>query len=293
MRLVPTTLAALTLAWAGAACSSPNPPFSADTAPPETGAPAGDTAAAEGPWRSALYPDDGSPGWSVEVGDGGPPAALPDFSYAGYRAGEAPLPEVDLAGAWSAVELGADPTGATDSTAALQAALDQAAAAGGGVVALSAGTYRVDGLLRVTGSGVVLAGAGPDATFLDLRRAEGMSDQAHLTFAGALEAGEPVALAQDAAQGAFSVTLSEPAALSPGDPVGLGMVISDAFVTEHGMDGFWGFAAGDRRTLFQRTVVDTGDLTQTSDGSAGSCAQCDTSADCGTGLSCNTAGLCE
>ena len=41
------------------------------------------------------------------------------------------------------------------------------------------------------------------------------------------------------------------------------------------------------------SVLDTGDLTQTSDGSAGSCAQCDTSADCGTGLSCNTAGLCE
>jgi hypothetical protein len=111
----------------------------------------------------------------------------------------------------------------------------------------------------------VLAGAGPDATFLDLRRAEGMSDQANLTFAGALDAGEPVALAEDAAQGAFSVTLSAPAALSPGDPVGLGMVVTDAFVTEHGMDGFWGFAAGARRTIFQRTVVAVDGATVTLD----------------------------
>lgn len=40
-------------------------------------------------------------------------------------------------------EFGADPTGAQDSTAAIQAAIDQAAAAGGGAVKIPAGTYTV------------------------------------------------------------------------------------------------------------------------------------------------------
>lgn len=48
-----------------------------------------------------------------------------------------------LGGVHSVLAFGADPTGATDSTAAIQAAIDAASAAGGGIVHLPAGTYLV------------------------------------------------------------------------------------------------------------------------------------------------------
>ena len=57
----------------------------------------------------------------------------------------------------NAVEFGADKNGKADSTAAIQAALDECAKAKGGTVYLPAGRYRVDGRLRVVG-GVTLRG---------------------------------------------------------------------------------------------------------------------------------------
>lgn len=234
-------------------------------ADPTPGAPAGgtggaagdsaaDSGATDGTWRSALYPDDWAPGFALDPGDGGPPARLPDFSYAGYHAGEAPLPEPTEAGAVRVTAQGADPTGAEDSTAAFQAALDAAAAAGGGVVWVPAGDYRVDGVLQVTASGVVLAGEGGGRSRLSFT-ATGLGDRAPLQFSGTLDAGEPVALAADAAAGDTTVRLVDTAGLAPGDPVGLGMVITEDFVSDHEMDGLWTFSAGQRRTLFQRTVV--------------------------------------
>ena len=57
----------------------------------------------------------------------------------------------------NAVEFGADKTGRTDSTAAIQAALDECRKAQGGTVYLPAGRYRVEGRLRIEG-GVSLRG---------------------------------------------------------------------------------------------------------------------------------------
>jgi hypothetical protein len=44
------------------------------------------------------------------------------------------------------VSYGADPTGATDSTAAIQAAINAASAAGGGTVHVPEGTFTVTGI---------------------------------------------------------------------------------------------------------------------------------------------------
>lgn len=224
-----------------------SPVDSAAAATPDSGAGAGS-------WRSALYPADWTPGFSLDPGDGGPPARLPDFSHAGYRAGERPLPVVSAAGSVSVLDHGADPTGAADSTAAIQAALDAAGAAGGGVVWVPAGDYRVQGVLTVTAPGVVLAGEGADASRLSFT-ATGLGDRAPLQFSGVLDPGPGHALAADASAGDLRVRLVDTAGLSPGDPVGLGMVITDAFIADHGMDGFWTFSQGQRRTIFQRTVV--------------------------------------
>ncbi len=63
------------------------------------------------------------------------------------------------------VRFGADPSGATSSTASLQAALDEAVACGGEVVAMPAGRYLVDAPLRI-GNGVTFRGSGSRSTVL-------------------------------------------------------------------------------------------------------------------------------
>jgi hypothetical protein len=98
-------------------------------------------AGAATPWRSDLYPEKTYDPSAAHLETD---KVLQDFSFAGYRRGEAPIP--DLAGPVfdaTAEPFGADPSGATDSTAAIQAALDAAGAAGGCVVFLPAGTYRL------------------------------------------------------------------------------------------------------------------------------------------------------
>src|SRR6185369_2084263 len=92
---------------------------------------------------------------------------IQDFSYAGYKAGEQPLPAVsgplfDV----TAAPYNADKTGTTDSTIAIQNAINAAQSAGGGVVILPAGQYNISPqgantyALRVNASNIVVRGAG-------------------------------------------------------------------------------------------------------------------------------------
>jgi len=238
-------------------------PIATDTAEPDTDEPqdsgdvvddTGSSPVPEG-WRSALFPDDWVPGFGVNAG--GYFAHLQDFSYAGYRAGEEDPPEVSLEGAVSVIDFDADPTGVEDSTAAIQSAIDAVAAVGGGVVHLPEGTYRVDGLLSVTNSGTVIRGDGPGATRIGFTRHSSMTDINHLQFSGTLTAGPASPLVMDAAIGDTVLFVDDASEFSAGDEVGVGMVITDAFREEHEMDddGRWGFSAGQRRTIFKRTVV--------------------------------------
>ena len=86
---------------------------------------------------------------------------LPDFSYAGYRRGERPLPErrPDV----SVKDFGAVGDGKTDDTAAFKRALDQA---GGKVIAIPPGRYVITDILDIRKSGTVLQGAGPKKTVI-------------------------------------------------------------------------------------------------------------------------------
>ena len=225
--------------------------------PVDTGDSVADTGGVGVPegWRSALFPDDWTPGFGVAIG--AHVAQLQDFSYAGYRAGEGDLPAVSLEEAVSVLDFGADPTGVEDSGDAVQAAIDAVAAADGGVVYLPTGTYRIDDLLRVTHSGTVIVGDGPGATRIGFTRHDGMTDTNHLQFTGALTAGSSTPLAVDGAVGDTILLVDDATDFDVGDEVGVGMVISDAFREEHEMDsdGRWGFSAGQRRTIFKRTIV--------------------------------------
>jgi hypothetical protein len=121
-------------------------------------------------WRSSLYPEN----WTPPVQDSFyTDKFLQDYSYAGYRLGDpipaqVPGPVLDV----SKAPFLADATGKSDATAPIQKAIDSATKAGGGVVFLPAGTYRLSvaetatAALQIGSSRVVLRGAGAGKTFL-------------------------------------------------------------------------------------------------------------------------------
>jgi uncharacterized repeat protein (TIGR02543 family) len=121
------------------------------------------------PWRSTLYPANWQPpNAAVSFASA---KLIQDFSYAGYRRGEELLPAI-TGPVFDVTAYGADPTGASDSTLAIQSAINAAADAGGGVVFLPAGEFLVspqgtsNHCLRISSSNVVLRGAGVAQTFL-------------------------------------------------------------------------------------------------------------------------------
>ena len=200
-------------------------------------------------WRSTLYPEDWEPGF--QDGEG---RFLHDFSYAGYRYGEVPLPETPPGNTWNVVDYGADNTGSTDATAAVQAALNEAAGQGG-IVFFPEGLYRCDGLLQVTHSGVVMRGDGPGLTRIFFTRAEGMTGKAHITFSGKLVQGDNHLLAADGANLSHDVFVDDAGDLAVGDDVNVGWVITEAFIAEHHMEGVWKAFNGQWKPFFRRTVT--------------------------------------
>ncbi len=96
-------------------------------------------------WTSSLYPSHWQPGLKDSQG-----RFLHDFSYAGYRNGEVGIPNIIAGQTYNVVtQFGADPKGVLDSTAAIQSAINAAANAGGGVVFIPAGYFRINGELLV------------------------------------------------------------------------------------------------------------------------------------------------
>lgn len=204
------------------------------------------------PWRSLLYPVDWTHGLTDDQG-----RFLHDFSYAGYHNGEDP---VQPGGAFPLVVEDvtahqADPTGATDSTAAIQAAIDAIAAAGGGSVYIPTGTYRVDGQLVVKSSFTVLRGDGADLSRLHFTQFEGMYHKGHILFQGALSTTAETPLAADADSLATTIAVEDAAAFEVGDDVQIGWVITPEFIEAHGMTGTWGPYNGTWQPFFHRDVT--------------------------------------
>lgn len=102
----------------------------------------------------------------------GAASRLYDFSSAGYRYGEQP-PEHPGLPVFRAADFGARADSGEEAGGGIQAAIDAAAAAGGGIVRLDPGVYdvRVDAWrdpIRIASSNIVLrgAGSGPDGTLI-------------------------------------------------------------------------------------------------------------------------------
>ncbi|MBD3418483.1 MAG: hypothetical protein GF398_00040, partial [Chitinivibrionales bacterium] len=98
-------------------------------------------------------------------------AVLPDFSHAGFGDGRMLVPEINEneMPIFDVADYGALPNDNIDDGHAIQAAIDAAAFAGGGIVKLHAGTYRLldnaDGddniePIYLRSSGIIIRGAG-------------------------------------------------------------------------------------------------------------------------------------
>lgn len=104
--------------------------------------------------------------WHEFLRDGPTDGRLPDFSRAGYAMGDRPIPDVtgpvfDV----TAPEYGALADDDGDDTTAIQAAIDAAGAAGGGVVFLPAGRYDIHSqqdkpFIIISHHNIVLRGSG-------------------------------------------------------------------------------------------------------------------------------------
>ncbi|TKD06449.1 glycosyl hydrolase family 28-related protein [Polyangium fumosum] len=227
-----------------AACSD-EPPGGAPPPAPDAGTDAGPAS-----FRSALYPEDWTPSFTDAEGH-----FLHDFSYAGYHHAEAPPGAPAAAPIFDVVTQGADPTGQMDATLAVQAAIDAAAAQGGGIVTFPEGLYRIDDKLVVSASGVVLRGAGATKSRLHFTRSAGMDYDAHLAFLGKAEPNLELPLAVDATSRADVVEVASAEDLAPGDDVLLGWSITPAFLEEHGMTGTWTAFNDTWQPFFRRTVA--------------------------------------
>lgn len=86
-----------------------------------------------------------------------PQSRLPDFSYAGYHRGEAPLPTVKPG--VDVKSFGVVGDGTADDTTAFQKAID---ASKGKVINIPPGRYKITNFLTIRNSGTVLKGAGAD-----------------------------------------------------------------------------------------------------------------------------------
>ena len=177
-------------------------------------------------------------------------AMLQDFSYAGYERGDVPIPEIS--GPIFAVhDYGADASGKTDSTAAIQAALDAAAAAGGGVVWLGEGTYKVGvpkgapQALLIAHPKIVLRGAGTNKAFI-INSTTSMRSRAVITvrpLSGSnwrTSIGRAVSITADLDGPVETIPVADASPFSVGEWVVLRADATADFIADLNMSDLWG-----------------------------------------------------
>lgn len=198
-----------------------------------------------GTWRSALFPR----GW-LPVDRGGMPDGegrfLPDFSRAGFHRGEerppagegTPMTTVDAA-------LG---DAVADATSAIQSAIDAACDAGGGIVLLPEGTYRVRlpsdsaiAVLLIDCSNVVLRGEGPARTRILIDDPDRMRSKIGIAVRGSGSFWDGAsttthALASDVLLPSRTIELADAPSFAAGDWIVVRNDNTDAFRAEHRMD---------------------------------------------------------
>lgn len=111
----------------------------------------------------------GQPAWSNTYsqlwGENGeqwsPTSRLPDFSHAGYRRGEKPIPDIPVVA--NVLDFGAVGDGEHDDSEAFINAIESVDA---GAILIPEGRYKITEILEITKPGIVLRGEGPRRTIL-------------------------------------------------------------------------------------------------------------------------------
>lgn len=197
-------------------------------------------------WRSSLYPEDWTPPTTASFATD---KLIQDFSYAGYRRGEHPIPAV-AGPVFDVTDYGADPSGVGDSTTAIQAAINAAATAGGGVAKLPPGTFKVslpagaDEVLRIRNNNVVLRGAGSSQTFL-LNTTYVMRSKSIIRVApNSVSAAATVAFTADLTTPTRRIPVANPSAFAVGDIVRMHWDFTDAWIADHQQQTWWNNSKG-------------------------------------------------
>jgi len=215
-------------------------------------------------WESELFGPDwvATPNLSFDTDK-----MLQDFSFAGYRRGEVPLPVQPPGAIFNAVTVyGADSSATADRTVAIQTAINAAQAAGGGIVWLPAGTYRLSPqgansfCLQITSSRVVLRGDGVGQTFL-LNTEWIMRNKVILQINGPSSASwtteqTPVTLIREDLLGPTTqLPVESVSGYAVGDAVMVRADPGDAWATEHLETNWVGQAGQYGRLLYLRRVM--------------------------------------
>jgi hypothetical protein len=223
------------------------------------------SANAQTPWRSSLYPSNWTPGYKDAQG-----RFLHDFGYAGYRRGEVPISSGPPNGATLIVnavtDYGANNSGSTDTTVALQNALDAVGAAGGGVVYLPAGVYRIQPqggnayALWMKYNNVVLRGTGSGQTFLYnaatyMRSKEIIRVQPTTgSWMTPISGGPTAYLTQDYNDPTRTLKVDNVSGFSVGDWIVVRADATDAFIADHDVTGWW-TTSGQTGPTFYRQIL--------------------------------------
>lgn len=173
-----------------------------------------------------------------EAGERWSPASrLPDFSFAGYRRGEAPLP--DPAVTHNIRDFGAVGDGVNDDSDAFLRAIAEVPR---GVILIPEGRYVITKMLVVDKPNLVLRGEGPGksvlyfptplndiepnwgATTSGRRRSNYSWSGGFITIRGSYQSKRLAGVAVPAQRGAKAVTVDDAAALTPGQEVELRLV---------------------------------------------------------------------
>lgn len=207
-------------------------------------------------WRSTLYPANWQPpGATVSFASA---KMIQDFSYAGYRRGEVLLPTI-TGPIFDVTQYGADPTGATDSTTAIQSAINAAAAASGGVVYLPAGEFRVSPqgsqCLRISTSNIVLRGAGTTQTFLLNTSSNMRSKSVILVSPSSTSSGTAQAITANLPGPTRRIPIANAGSFSPGNIVRLQWNFTSEWVIENNQETWWGETSPGSATYFREVVA--------------------------------------
>jgi hypothetical protein len=211
-------------------------------------------------WRSSLYPENWLPGFKDAES-----RFLHDFSYAGYRSGDVALPVItaNLVDVTKAPYF-ADNKGISDARQAIQQAIDNVGKAGGGVVFMPEGTYKINvsatanNALKINYSNVVLRGAGAYKTFIfnENSNIRGLSVITIRPVTGGdwvYSGTNSVTITSDLLEPAQVIPVSSVAGYKVGDWVVLRADVTTGFIDEHQMAGLWGTSMVG--PIFYRTIV--------------------------------------